>query len=36
LAPVRQAAWLGGSYGSSFWKKYVRPPLPFQITSYFW
>src|ERR1700754_3296986 len=27
---------LGGSYGSSFWKKIVFPPLPFQTTLYFW
>src|SRR4051812_6786189 len=31
-----QAAALGGSYGNSFWKKIVLPPLPFQTTLYFW
>ena len=30
------AAWLGTSYGISFWKKISVPLLPFQITSYFW
>src|SRR5262245_11397593 len=29
-------ALFGGSYGISFWKKYVRPPLPFQTTLYCW
>ena len=28
----RQTSWLGGSYGSSFWKNTVLPPSPFQIT----
>jgi hypothetical protein len=33
--PDIQAAWLGGSYGISFWKKMSVPFAPFQITSSF-
>ena len=36
MVPFCQAAWFGGSYGISFWKKIVRPRWPFQMTLYFW
>ena len=34
--PPDQAAWLGTSYGISFWKKIVLPFSPFHSTWYFW
>src|SRR5512134_2136606 len=31
-----QSAWVGGSYGSSFWYRIVVPSWPFQIVLYCW
>src|SRR5918999_4179295 len=31
-----QSAWVGGSYGSSFWYRIVTPRSPFQTVLYCW
>src|SRR3954452_8095968 len=36
FVPSIQSAWVGGSYGSSFWKKIVVPRSPFQTTLLRW